>query len=109
MDARAGTPRVRQFMAAYRQAYGQDAENAFAALGYDATYLLADAIRRAGSAEPGAIQRALAATQGFQGVTGEISYPPGSRVPLKSVAVIAIQGGAPTLAADFVPGRVPPP
>jgi branched-chain amino acid transport system substrate-binding protein len=96
-------------MAAYRRAYGADPDNAFAALGYDAVYLLADAIRRAGAADPLAVRRALADTRGFQGVTGEITYPPGTHVPLKSVALIAIQTGAPTLAAELVPARVPPP
>ena len=42
-------------------------ENAFAALGYDAMGLVADAISRAGSAEPAAIQEALAATKRLRG------------------------------------------
>jgi hypothetical protein len=74
LDSRA--PRVRRFVAAYRRRYGRRPENAFAALGYDTMRLLADAVRRARSTEPGAIRDALAATRGFAMVTGTISYAP---------------------------------
>ena len=42
------------FREAYQKAYGNPPENAFAALGYDAMGLVADAIKRAGSTEPAA-------------------------------------------------------
>lgn len=51
---------------------------------------MADAINRAGSTDGAAIRDALQATQGFRGATGEISYPAGSRIPQKSVAIIEI-------------------
>ena len=44
------------------------------ALGFDAVLLLADAIGRAGSLEPQSIRDALAATHGFEGVTGTLSF-----------------------------------
>ncbi|OQY59113.1 MAG: hypothetical protein B6245_08400 [Desulfobacteraceae bacterium 4572_88] len=43
-------------------------------LGYDAIMLLADAIRRADSADSGKIREALASTRSFEGVTGTISF-----------------------------------
>jgi branched-chain amino acid transport system substrate-binding protein len=86
-------PEVLAFIEAYRAEYGRDPENAFAALGYDALRLVADAIARAGSAEPKAIRDALAATRGFKGVTGEISYTRPSMVPPKPVSIISVQKG----------------
>jgi branched-chain amino acid transport system substrate-binding protein len=91
LDSRA--PRVRRFVAAYRKRYGRRPENAFAALGYDTMRLLADAVRRAHSTEPGAIRKALAATRGFPMVTGKISYAPGRRIPKKPVTIIRVQDG----------------
>lgn len=86
-------PEVLAFIEAYRAEYGRDPENAFAPLGYDALRLVADAIRRAGSAEPKAIRDALAATRGFEGVTGEISYTRPSMVPPKPVSIISVHNG----------------
>jgi len=62
----------------YKAAYDTDPENAFAALGYDAVGLIADAIKRAGSDDAKAIRDAIAATNGYVGVTGTISYPNGA-------------------------------
>jgi branched-chain amino acid transport system substrate-binding protein len=90
-------PRVRRFVAAYRARYHRLPENAFAALGYDTMRLLADAIRRAGSGEPGAIRDALADTRGFAMVTGTISYAPGRRVPKKPVTIIRVRDGRTSL------------
>lgn len=85
--------KVRNFVAAYKAAYNTEPENAFAALGYDAMHLLADAIRRAGSADSAKVRKALAATRGFQAVTGTISYAEGKRVPDKSVSILTVRDG----------------
>jgi branched-chain amino acid transport system substrate-binding protein len=86
-------PEVLAFIEAYRSEYGKAPENAFAALGFDALGVVADAIRRAGSADPTAITHALNATRGFKGVTGEISYTRPSRVPVKPVSIIGLKKG----------------
>ena len=88
------TPGMTAFIAAYTKAYGEAPPNAFAALGYDAVYLLADAIKRANSADPAKIRAALAATRHFPGIVGEIAYPPGKRIPNKMVSVIRVDDGA---------------
>jgi branched-chain amino acid transport system substrate-binding protein len=85
-------PEVLAFVAAYKKEYGKDPENAFAALGFDAVGLIADAIQRAGSAEGKALQKALAATKGYKAVTGEITYARPSGVPVKGVSIISVQG-----------------
>jgi branched-chain amino acid transport system substrate-binding protein len=109
MDASLGNERVKKFIDAYQKEYNKPPESAFAALGYDAIYLMADAIKRAGCDDPKAIRDALAATTGFQGVTGTITYQPGQRIPQKSVTIIAIKDGKYTLAAEVVPEKVPAP
>jgi branched-chain amino acid transport system substrate-binding protein len=101
LDSRA--PRVRRFVAAYRRRYGLRPENAFAALGYDTMRLLADAVRRARSTEPGAIREALAATRGFAMVTGTISYAPGQRTPKKPVTIVRVQNGRPAFYRTVAP------
>jgi branched-chain amino acid transport system substrate-binding protein len=109
MDPVNGTDKVKAFIKAYNAEYGHDPESAFAALGYDAIYLMADAIKRAGSTDPAAIRDALANTKGFEGVTGTITYNPPSRIPQKTVAIIKIVNGKYTLAAEVVPEKVPAP
>lgn len=86
-------PEVKKFIEDYKAEYGRDPENAFAPLGYDALMLVADAIRRANSAEPADIQKALKETRDFKGVTGEISYTRASMVPPKPVSVISVKQG----------------
>jgi branched-chain amino acid transport system substrate-binding protein len=100
---------VASFVAAYKAATGNDPENAFAALGYDSVKLMADAIARAGSADPGKIRDALAATSGLVGVTGTITYRPGMAVPDKSVSVIGVRDGSLMLASEAAPAFVPAP
>ncbi len=109
MSADLGIDKVKTFIAAYQKEYNTAPESAFAALGYDAVYLMVDAIKRANSTEPKAIRDALAATKGFEGVTGSVTYQPGIRVPQKSVTIIAIKNGIYTLAAQVVPEQVPAP
>ena len=109
MDAKLGSPSVKKFIAAYKKDFGKDPDNAFAALGYDTVYLIADAIKRAKSVDGAKIRDALAATKGLKAVTGTISYAPGVRVPQKGVTVIGVKNKALYLAAEMVPGYVPKP
>jgi branched-chain amino acid transport system substrate-binding protein len=109
MDAQLGTDAVKKFMAAYQAEYKNPPENAFAALGYDTVKLIADAIKRAGSDDPKAILEALATTKDLPGVTGAITYQPGSRIPQKGVTVILVKDGKFTLAKELVPQKVPAP
>lgn len=101
-------PAVQHFRRAYSDAYGSQPD-AFAALGYDATRLLMAAIRMAGSTDPQAVRMALGDIREFTGVTGILRYPPGSRIPLKSVSVLRLQDGATVLFKAVAPEQVPPP
>ena len=94
---------MQDFVSAYEAEYGRAPENAFAALGYDMMGLIASAIETAGSAEPAAIRDALAATQGYVGVTGTVSYPEGQRKPVKTVTIIQVQDGVYSFAGEATP------
>ncbi len=109
MDPTGGTEGIKKFIAAYKAEYGHDPENAFAALGYDTMYLLADAIKRAGSTDAAAIKKAIEETRSFPGITGSISFSPEAHVPQKGVTIIAVKDGKFTLAAEVVPEKVPAP
>jgi len=107
LSEQTGTPEAKEFIAAYRDAYGTAPADAFAALGYDVARLMLDVLRRARN-EVG-IFHSLESTEGFRGVTGTISFGPESHVPLKTVWVIAVQNGEKGLAEAFIPDSIPPP
>ena len=85
------SPIAKAFIAKY-QARFKAVPDAAAALTYDSALLLFKAIAAAGKADPKAIRDALAATRGFQGVTGSISYAGGGD-PVKGAVVIKIENG----------------
>lgn len=103
------TEGIVKFYNAYKAAYNTVPENTFAALGYDAVGLVADAIGRAGVADPAKIRDALAATQGYKGITGSISYGPDSRVPNKTVSIIGVKDDKLYLAGEVTPTWVAKP
>ncbi|AGS24419.1 high-affinity branched-chain amino acid ABC transporter substrate-binding protein (plasmid) [Rhizobium etli bv. mimosae str. Mim1] len=103
------SPKVAAFMKAYKDAYGRAPENTFAALGYDAMKLMADAIKRAGSDDSAKIHEAIKTTAGLEGITGTITYKDGNPVPEKSVTVIGVKDGKLYLASEEAPSFVPAP
>ncbi len=94
---------VQAFAKAWEAAYGSRPASGFAALGYDAVGLLADALNRAGSTDHAGLRRALAATRGYAGVTGEISYTTPLSPPLKPVVIQRFEGGKWTFEAEVRP------
>ena len=77
-----------------------DAGNANA---YDALGLVADAVRRAGSADPAAVRDALAATENYPGVTGSITFND-SRDPHEPLVVLRITPDKVEFVKKLVPG-----
>jgi branched-chain amino acid transport system substrate-binding protein len=102
-------PRVAAFREAYAEAYPGSLPDAFAALGYDAARLLITAVTAARSPDPEKVRQALAVIQRFEGVTGTMSYPPGGRIPTKSVTILEIENGQSKLVRTLSPTQVPPP
>jgi branched-chain amino acid transport system substrate-binding protein len=83
---------VRRFVAAYRARWNNETPDAFAALGYDAVGVLADAIRRAGTTDGPRLRDALAATRDFSGATG-LTTIDANRDASKPATIIAIRDG----------------
>ena len=86
------SPAVQDFVSKYKQKYNA-LPDAFAALGYDAVKLLADAITRAGGTDPQKLRDAIAATKNFPGVSGTITINP-ERNATKSAVILTIKDGA---------------
>ncbi|MDR3669985.1 MAG: ABC transporter substrate-binding protein [Holophaga sp.] len=80
------------FVAKYKR--GAEPMDSQEALAYDAVYLLAGAIRRAGSAEREPVREAIAATRAFVGVTGRVSFQD-RRDPSRSAVIVEIKDGKP--------------
>jgi branched-chain amino acid transport system substrate-binding protein len=83
-------PIVQDFVKKYTAKYNA-APDALAALAYDATNIMLDAINRAGSTDGTAIQGALVKTD-LKVVTGQVKFD-GERNPVKSAVIIEIKGG----------------
>ncbi|MEA5027201.1 MAG: ABC transporter substrate-binding protein [Erysipelotrichaceae bacterium] len=81
---------VADFVSAYNAEYGED-PNSFSALAYDAAMLLVDAIERAGEADAAKIVEALASTDGFEGITGNITVGE-NHDAIKAIYVVELSG-----------------
>jgi len=84
-------PHVQEFVKRFQAEYGATPD-AMAALGYDTAGILADALARAGTTDGEKLRDAIAATQGFAGVTGKISID-ANRNARKDAVVLQIKGG----------------
>jgi branched-chain amino acid transport system substrate-binding protein len=87
------SPRVRDFVAAYRKKFGTGfAPDSNASLAYDSALVLADAIKRAGSTDRAKIRDALAATKNFPAVTGTITINE-KRDASKNAVIVQVKDG----------------
>lgn len=92
-DPTAERTEVKNFIRKYRAEYGED-PGKWAAQGYDAVYLLAEAIRAAGSARPGDIAGALREIRDWVGVTGSHSFDEAGDVTGKPIVLKQIANGS---------------
>ncbi len=83
---------ARQFIERYRAIFHAE-PRASAAMTYDAVRIVLDAIRRSGTLHPDSLRDAIAATHGYAGATGLISFD-GAPDPKRSVAVSEILASA---------------
>lgn len=90
---------VQNFIAAYEAEYGSS-PNALAALGYDSTYIMAEAIGRANSTDHQAIIDELNKTD-RDSVTGHVAFDANGD-PIKSISMIQIVGGEHKLVAKVM-------
>lgn len=84
--------KVQDFVKAFKAKYNDKSPDAFAALGYDTAYFLADAIKRAGSGDPKKIQKALEETDGLALVSGKIKLDK-NHDPIKAAVILEYKGG----------------
>ncbi len=83
-------PKVVKFVADYKTKYGE-VPDALGAVAYDAAYIVADAIKRAGAEDRQKVRDALATTAKFPGVTGTITIDK-DRNAIKPAVVLQIVG-----------------
>jgi branched-chain amino acid transport system substrate-binding protein len=83
-------PEIQEFVSKYRAKFGK-VPGGLAALAYDAARLLFDAVQRAGSVDRAAVQKAIAQTKDFKGVTGSITIDENGDAK-KAAVVLQIQG-----------------
>ena len=86
------SPRIQEFVAKFKKTYAGQLPDSLAAQAYDATGMLADAMKRAKDLSGPSIRDALAATKDFHGVTGDISMDE-NRNPVKQAVVLKISKG----------------
>jgi branched-chain amino acid transport system substrate-binding protein len=84
-------PKVQDFVKAFKAEKGKSPDT-FNALGYDTAYVLADAIKRAGSADPQKIQKALTETKDLTLVTGNLTLDKNHN-PIKSAVILEYKDG----------------
>lgn len=94
------SPLVQNFIQNFTDNFNEP-PNSFAALGFDAAKILAEAIERAGTTDNEAIITALANTN-FSGVTGDITFDAGGN-PIKAVIIIGIEDGEARLRTRIEP------
>ena len=84
-------PKVKAFVAKYQKAYGKKPDQ-FAAQAYDALYIMAEALKKAGKADRTALRDALAGVKNFNGVLGKFSFDAERDVEMEP-NVLVIKGG----------------
>ena len=93
---------VQDFVKAYEAKYGKKPDT-FAALSYDATNMLLKAIETAKSSDPKEVNKALAQTKDFKGVTGSFTIGEDHN-PIKTVLMLKMENGEIT-GAEQIPAE----
>lgn len=85
-------PEVRAFVQRYQQRWNGERPEAVSALGYDAMYLIAAAIEKAGTTDGPKLRDAIAATKNFPGVTGRTTID-AKRNSEKAAVMLVVKNG----------------
>lgn len=82
--------KIQNFIKAYRETYKED-PSAFSALGYDAVYMVKEAVEKAGSTDKQAVVDALKNIE-YDGITGYLTFDDHNN-PVKAVTILKIVNG----------------
>lgn len=85
-------PEVQSFVARYKTRWNGETPEGVSALGYDAMYLIAAAMERAGTTESAKLRDAIAATKDFAGVTGKTTIDE-KRNSSKAAVMLVVKNG----------------
>jgi branched-chain amino acid transport system substrate-binding protein len=85
-------PKVAEFVKKFKARWNNETPDAYAALGYDALYILVDAIKRAGGTDSTKLRDAIATTKNFSGASGVTTLDK-DRNASKPATIIAIKDG----------------
>jgi branched-chain amino acid transport system substrate-binding protein len=96
------SPRVQNFIASYRKAYGGKTPDSIAALGYDAMRVVVDALKRAPDLSGPAVREELSRTRDFPGVAGNVTLDRNGN-PVKPAVVVQIRDGRQKYVATITP------
>ena len=91
-SAENNAPEVRSFVERYRARWNGEVPEAVSALGYDAVYLVTQAIQKAGTTDGPQLRDAIAATKDFPGVTGHTTIDK-KRNSQKAAVMLAVKNG----------------
>ncbi|MEO8561606.1 MAG: ABC transporter substrate-binding protein [bacterium] len=95
-------PEVQRFVTAFTAKFHVPPD-AGSALGYDSVWLLARAIRAAGSTKPDAVALALHATHDWKGVTGSFAFTPNGDLTDRPLVKMVVRKGK----FEYLPDSVP--
>jgi branched-chain amino acid transport system substrate-binding protein len=98
------------FFTDYEAMFDAVPDNSFIALGYDAVYVLAQAMEEAGSTDGDAVAEAMR-TLDFDLLTGALDWGDveSGHATTKELFIIALQAGEPSLVTRFIPESAPNP
>ncbi len=94
--------KIQGFVKAFKEKYNDKTPDAFAALGYDTGYYLADAIERAGEATPEKIRDALESVKDLSLVSGNLVLDD-QHDPIKSATILEYVNGEQTFKTKINP------
>lgn len=91
------------FVISYKKGHADAVPDDVAALTYDAFGLFVEALKKAGKPSRQAVRDALAGIREYDGVTGKIRFPEGSRDPVKTTVMFKVEGGKPSFVTNIEP------
>lgn len=98
------SPAARSFVAKYKKMFGAPPENLNCIASYEGAYLLADALKKAGSTDAVKVQAAMLAQKNFKLPTGSVVLRWGKGYTFRTATVVAFnKGGVAILAANIAP------